>query len=438
MRRFLVIALAVVGLTAMPSLSSAGPVKDLVRSTVLSVGTTVASVTDEQLVGVTWTSGDATVRYRWLTAHGWTGWKTADEDTADVGIPGTVPLWRPAGGVAVQLAVTGDARGLRLARVTDGVASRVFGGVAHASLGRALLGEVQSRADWGADESMVRRAPSYASSVKAVVVHHTDDLNGYAPADVPRIIRADYSYHVKTRGWPDLGYNLLVDSYGRVWEGRRGGLGRATVGTHAQGFNTGTLGVSMIGDMTKTHATVAAQKAFARVIAYAAATWHFDPRGTVQLRSNGSPRYPDGRVVTLHRVFGHGETGITDCPGSLQQDLPYLRDLAVVAARPAPRILRADLSGAPVHAPDPVVLDARLSASVKWHATFSDSSGAVVAQAFGHSTAPRLAWDGRTGGPLPAAPGTYTWVLHADDGFHDDVHRSGTFDVALPHLTALL
>jgi hypothetical protein len=243
---------------------------------------------------------------------------------------------------------------------------------------------------------------------------------------------------VKTRGWPDLGYNLLVDSYGRIWEGRRGGLGRATIGTHAQGFNTGTLGVSMIGDMTKTRATVAAQKAFARVIAYAAATWHFDPRGTVRLRSGGSPRYPSGRVVTLHRVFGHGETGITDCPGSLQQDLPALRDLAVVAAQPAPRILRTALSGAPVHAPDPVVLDGRLSASVKWHATYSDSAGDVVAEAYGHSTAPRLAWDGRTGGLLPTPPGTYTWVLHADDGFHDDVHRSGTFEVGLPTLRALL
>ena len=68
------------------------------------------------------------------------------------------------------------------------------------------------------------------------------------------MIRADYAYHVRGRGWSDLGYNLLVDRFGRVWEGRHGGLGRATIGAHAQGFNTGTLGVSMLGDATRTRA----------------------------------------------------------------------------------------------------------------------------------------------------------------------------------------
>lgn len=436
LRRLLVVALGLTGLTVLPAVSSAGPVDDLVTSAALGLGTTTAGLSRERLLGVTWRSGRAAVRYRWHTAAGWTPWASADEDTGDEGIPGTEPLWRPAAADLAQLVVDGTARGLRLARVSDG-RRHVGLARAHAAVGRPVLGEVQTRADWGADESWVRRAPSYASRVVAVTVHHTDDLNGYRPEDVPSLIRADYAYHVRTRGWADLGYNLLVDQYGRVWEGRRGGLGRATVGSHAQGFNTGTLGVAMLGDMTHTTASVAAQQALARVIGYAATTWRFDPRTSVRLTSRGSPRYPSGRVVTLHRVFGHGETGITDCPGSLQQDLPRLRALGWVAMHDAPRIVSSRLTGAPLHAPDPVVLDVRLSAPVAWQAFFRDQNGLVVASAVGRGRHPHLGWDGTRSG-VPALPGTYSWTVKADDGFHDRVERTVPFEVGLPDLPALL
>jgi hypothetical protein len=434
-RRLLVVALALTGLTGLPAVSSAGPVDDLVSSVSLSLGTTLAGLSHERLIGVIWQSGDANVRYRWHTPSGWTSWQQAEADTGEEGIPGTEPLWRPARADLAQVTVSGNARGVRLARVSDGHAHRGLAS-AHAAEARPVLGVVETRADWGADESWVRRAPAYASKVVAVTVHHTDNVNGYRPSDVPSLIRADYAYHVKGRGWSDLGYNLLVDQYGRVWEGRRGGLGRATIGSHAQGFNTGTLGVAMLGDMTHARASVAAQKALARVIAYAASTWHFDPRTTVRLQSHGSPRYASGRVVTLHRVFGHGETGITDCPGSLQQDLPRLRELGWIAMHAAPRILSTRLSGAPVHAPTPAVLDVRLSSAASWVAVFRDSTGAVVAVTRGRSARPHVRWDGMRKG-LPSLPGTYAWTVQVDDGFHDPTSRSGTFRTGLPDPTAL-
>lgn len=441
MRRLLVVALALTGLTVLPSVSSAGPVDDLVTSVAVGLGTTTAGLSHERLVGVTWQAGDATVRYRWHEQRGWSAWQTAEEDTGDEGIPGTEPLWRPVGADLAQVSVTGSAHGLRLVRVFDGTARRVLAlAPAHAATGRAVLGEVQTRADWGADESWVRRAPSYASKVVAVTVHHTDNVNGYAASDVPSLIRADYAYHVKGRGWSDLGYNLLVDQYGRVWEGRRGGLGRATIGSHAQGFNTGTLGVAMIGDMTHATASVAAQRALERVIAYAATTWHFDPRSTVRLTSRGSPRYASGRVVTLHRVFGHLETGRTQCPGSLQQDLPQLRALGWVAMHAAPRIVSTQLTGAPMHAPNPVVLDGHLSLPASWQAFFRDRNGLVVASATGTGAHLHLGWDGMGRGPLalPATPGSYSWTVKASDGFHDPVQRTAAFTVGLPDPTALL
>ena len=434
LRRASVVLATAVALQVVPSLASSPlPGQPLLKVAALSRDA-VVRLQGERLVGVTWRSGTPTVSLRWHTRTGWTGWAAAEDDTGDspVGRPGTAPQWRPHGADRVEVRTAGPATDLHLVRVLDGVVRHTLA-VAEAATGRDILGSVHSRADWGADES-IRRAPRYAARVDAVVVHHTVNTNGYAQKDVPALIRADYAYHVQGRGWGDLGYNLLVDQYGGIWEGHAGGLGRATIGTHAQGFNTGTLGVAMIGDMTKTTASHEAERALAKVIAYASRTWGWDPAGKVALTSQGSPRYASGRRVTLPRVFGHQQTGMTACPGSLQDRLPYLRSLAKVALGPAPRIGTPVVSGAPVHAPTPLVLDTRLTLPAAWTIDVTDPQGnAVVTTARGSGTAPHLSWDGTDGG-VPALPGTYTWTVKADDGFHPVVKLQGRFDVGLPLL----
>jgi hypothetical protein len=272
--------------------------------------------------------------------------------------------------------------------------------------------------------------------VDAVVVHHTVQGNDYSEADVPALIRADYAYHVRARGWGDLGYNLLVDRFGRVWEGRYGGLGRATIGAHAQGFNTRTVGVALLGDMT--HATPGPEviSALGRVAAYAGATWRFDPTATAVLTSRGSPRYASGRQVRLHRVFGHQETGQTACPGSLQQRLPDIRAAAAVLLGPPPRVEDVTVSGAPVHAPLPLRVQATLSREAPWTVTVRDNAGALVRRVDGESATAELEWNGLTGpgdaAVLPARAGTYTWAVQVDDGYHRPDRRTGTVTVGLP------
>ncbi len=462
MRRRSTLALAALATSAvlqtLPSLA-AGPaeLQPLLSQSPLAADQ-IISLRSERMVGITWSAGTPTVRLRWHIGTGWTAWTEAEDDSADSpeGTPGTAPQWRPAGADRVQIRTAGRVQGLGLTRVTDGTPRRTWGNAAHAATpgssrttasrttagrttagrttaGRDLLGAVHSRADWGADESLRRRGPSYSGRVSAVVVHHTVNANGYQPQEVPALIRADYAYHVQSRGWADLGYNLLVDQYGGIWEGRAGGLGRATVGTHAQGFNTGTLGVAMIGDLTKTALSHNAEKAFARVFAYAARTWGFDPSGSVALTSQGSARYPSGRRVTLPRIFGHGETGITACPASVQDRLPYLRGLTKVAMGPAPKIGQPVVKGTPVHAPSPLVLDAKLSLPATWTVDVVDPQGTRVATERKTGSRPHLSWDGFVNG-LPALPGAYTWAISADDGFHDVVTHKGTFEVGLPLL----
>jgi hypothetical protein len=101
---------------------------------------------------------------------------------------------------------------------------------------------------------------------------------------------------------------------------------------------------------------------------------------------------------------------------------------------PAPRFTAASLTGVPLHAPTPAVLDARLSLPAVWRATLTDPQGGVVATATGTGTRPRVEWDGlsRAGLPVPALPGTYGWAVTADDGFHPVVSRRGSFQVGLP------
>src|SRR5207248_11630619 len=87
---------------------------------------------------------------------------------------------------------------------------------------------VITRAQWGADESYRTFAPgcdgtvSYADNVHNAIVHHTDNTNGYSADQTASIIRGIYYFHTHTNQWCDIGYNFLVDRFGRVWEGRYG------------------------------------------------------------------------------------------------------------------------------------------------------------------------------------------------------------------------
>lgn len=184
---------------------------------------------------------------------------------------------------------------------------------------------VVTRAGWGADES--RRTlnpgcgePSYASSLQAATLHHTAGVNDYTYDQVPGIVRGIYAYHTLPtakggQGWCDIGYNALVDKWGRVFEGRYGGLHRPVIGAHAGGFNTGTFGISMIGNYEQVGVPAATVAAVSRMVAWKFSLSGVDPTAKVALTSAGSTRYAKGQVVTLPTVFGHRDVSVTACPG---------------------------------------------------------------------------------------------------------------------------
>ena len=241
--------------------------------------------------------------------------------------------------------VTGgaDPRDLRLSLVDPGT-SPADAAVSAAPVARTAAGAavpvVRSRAELGADESVRTAPPSYADGIHAVAVHHTASSNDYSAADVPRLLRGFYAYHVTSNGWSDIGYNFLVDKYGRIWEGRAGGTSRAVMGSHAGGFNTGTVGISMIGTYETVAPSAAAQESVAQLAAWRLSADGKDPASTVRVYSAGSTRFADGLLVTLPRVFGHRDVSTTGCPGTKGMTaLPGIRRRAaalVAGMPPAP------------------------------------------------------------------------------------------------------
>lgn len=163
---------------------------------------------------------------------------------------------------------------------------------------------IRTRADWGADESLRTWAPEIGR-VTGVVVHHTAGQNGYTPEQVPAIIRGIYAYHAKHRGWGDIGYNVIVDAFGRAWEGRYGGLTKAVIGAHAAGVNGTTFGISVLGNFDQVPVPAAAFRTVAQVTAWKFAIHGISTSGTA-IGKNGA---------AIGRVVGHRDVGNTSCPG---------------------------------------------------------------------------------------------------------------------------
>jgi uncharacterized protein with LGFP repeats len=176
-------------------------------------------------------------------------------------------------------------------------------GVPLRSLATAAMPAIVPRSAWGADESIRVGAPQYAPSVRYAVVHHTATTNDYTQAQAPAIMRAIQLYHVRSNGWNDIGYNFLVDRFGTVYEGRYGGIDRNVVGAHAKGFNTGSVGVAVIGGFEGAGIPPAARSSLAALLAWRLDLAHVDPLSTLTAVSSGSDRFPSGIPVFLrHRA----------------------------------------------------------------------------------------------------------------------------------------
>jgi hypothetical protein len=308
------------------------------------------------LIGVLW-SGTPAARLELRVREGLDGWSRwvsagahghAPDGAPPSGAPHTGaivgdPVWT-GGGTVVELRSDRALRDVRLScvDVSDGIGARRLAQALEASASRATLelatptlpagaGQppIIARRAWARGMAPPRVAPEYGS-VRMAFVHHTENPNGYSPGEVPAMLRAIYVFHRYVRGWNDIGYNFVIDLFGRIFEARAGGIDEPVIGAHAGGYNYVSTGVAVLGEFTSVPISPAAAGALERLLAWKLSLHGVPSDGRVMVRVSAAgasySRFPAGARVSLPRIAGHRDGDSTDCPGDvLYGELPAMR-----------------------------------------------------------------------------------------------------------------
>jgi N-acetylmuramoyl-L-alanine amidase len=151
---------------------------------------------------------------------------------------------------------------------------------------------VIGRRGWGARSPGEGLEPH---QVDRVTVHHTAALLE-DNADAPDHIRGHQSFHIDTRGWPDLAYHFVIDAGGNVYEGRH----PAVRGDTATDYDpTGHLLVCCQGDFDRQPLPDAQRRSLEATLAWGVSTYG----------------------LTIDTIAGHGDYASTNCPGAALRDL---------------------------------------------------------------------------------------------------------------------
>jgi Ca2+-binding RTX toxin-like protein len=371
----------------------------------------------------------------------------------DSGIHGTPPVWTDRArcvGFRLKLPAGETLSGLRAVFVDtsdDGASggngftaalTRAWGAVAGVwgflapspAAAMTTRPDIITRAQWGADESLRRCGPYYADRLRAAYVHHTAGTNTYTRDQADNVVRGIHAFHVQGRGWCDIAYNFLVDRFGRIYEGRYGGMSKPLIGGHTSGFNTGTTGISAIGDFTATEPSRDMVQAFKRLLSWRLDVAHLRPTGWTKLTSSGggTSRYGAGETVTLRVISGHRDTNYTACPGArLYTKLPSIRRGAEAIGLPKlynPTQSRTALEpGAST-----ISYRASLSGAVDWFVDIVDAGGHRVRRLTGHGDGLVAVWDGRADDGSDVSPGFYRAKLWARAGPEGPEARAAWLD----------
>jgi hypothetical protein len=244
---------------------------------------------------------------------------------------------------AVAVRVTTDRP---LARVTvlglsDGVATTAEESTPAVASTATAEPSIVSRGGWGADPAYMTWTPQFYAT-KKLIVHHTATSDNYTDrAGAEAQIRSIYYYHSVTQDWGDIGYNFLIDKFGTIYEGRYSrdyaganptgddATGRGVTAAHTAGWNSGTVGVALLGTLTSHDATPAARNALTRLLAWEASRNGINPEATETFVNPVS-----GATITSPNIAGHRDYAATACPGdTFYPTLPGIRrDVAALIA----------------------------------------------------------------------------------------------------------
>jgi len=202
----------------------------------------------------------------------------------------------------------------------------------------------RSRAQWGADESLrfdpngAELWPAKFFPAQRLTIHHTvtDPATAGGETDPAAIVRAIYRYHAVDLGWGDIGYQLLIDQQGCVYEGRYSGPDALPVYTmaatpstpqavnagHTLGYNPGNIGIALLGNFNEIEPSEPSLRALTATLAALSLVSGLDPQG------HGTYVNPiSGVTKDTYAIGGHRDWLATECPGTnLYARLPELRE----------------------------------------------------------------------------------------------------------------
>jgi len=199
------------------------------------------------------------------------------------------------------------------------------------------------RDDWWGNlppgELIPSRPLSYRSNITHVIIHHTGAIqhNNHTSREAVEWVRSIWRHHVINNKWSDIGYNFIIDRFGNIYKGRHNPFlfdkpTREVTGTHARGFNTGTIGIGFLGYFHDKLPSPAALSSAEQLIA-----WRFNIHNLS----------PFERDRTIFRIATHRDVNPTGCPGSrLAEYMPTMRqnvakllniDIIVEPPQPDPR-----------------------------------------------------------------------------------------------------
>ena len=90
----------------------------------------------------------------------------------------------------------------------------------------------------------------------------------------------DWQAYHQSKGWIDIGYNLLVDGHGRLYQGRPVGALPASVGNH----NSGTMGINFMQDGRYYGLTEAQRRTLKVLYEHGVPKWDIPPLKSIRTR----------------------------------------------------------------------------------------------------------------------------------------------------------
>ncbi|WP_422771992.1 peptidoglycan recognition family protein [Plantactinospora sp. WMMC1484] len=294
-------------------------------------------------------AGAAAVRLR--TAAGWGSWQelrgcAGGRDGMPAGPASGVVLATGATGYEVQVA-DGSAASVTELNMVDGPRRTVAAQAGHLPMpdGQSLPNFL-SRSGWGADESLrfgeggTEVWPGEFFPVQTITVHHTGVDEHNDDPDPAATIRAIYYDQCVLQAWGDIGYHLLIDEAGRVYEGRHSGpdpvpvfgsapgTGQLAVnGGHVGGYNAGNIAVCLLGRFTSRQPSPLAQQSLVMVLVALSVLGRVNPtaRTTYVNPVSGASGAVD--VIPGHRDWASIGAAPTECPGdTFHPYLPAVRE----------------------------------------------------------------------------------------------------------------